>query len=1359
MPDKKRFAMTTFDGVRSFLCIVALVGLLGRSPHATGASYELITEAAVPAVLQPNSSGSGFPDASSDGRFVVFANFSSNLVPTDNNGTCADIFLFDAQSSADTLEHVSVNDQGVGGSSCSYSPSISADGRWVLFFSFSTNLDLTLPGSVGMFLRDRQAGTTRRVDVRPDGQPMSVGGGVLSRNGQFVLLWDRADGYLYRRDLQAQQTVRVSLDSSGNPIAFSSPFGVVGNFQSMAISDDGNVVAFATQADVPSMGDTDGARDIYLRDIGQDTTELVTRAADGSNPPGSVWTQASPSSSDFNTSFMTGGAGFRWLSGDGRKVAFSSPDPLTTTDLPAGNQIVDGFVFTRADQSTPARLELVTVAINGARSFSTSLAQALSSDGARVLLEFGSTVFDGSQGLLGAAVRRMADGVLESALRASSGPPVLPRGRTSISPDGLHVLAHVGSDSHRFTVDGEALNEAIVRSPVASGQAVLVSRPNRLAANVARAANNSTFDSGFWARRLLSADGSVIGFESWANNLTGDDTFRGADVFVRDRSAVQTRRYGGSGGACATTHSDLSADGRFLVFESCAQLTGDANGGTHVYRVDRSNNDISLVSRSAGLPGSVQSASFPLISDDGRFVLMSSSTELVVDGGGFGLFRRDLVTGNVVRANSNAQGQPVPLASSNPHAFSGDGRYVAFTTSSALDAADGNGLRDIYLKDLQTGSLVWVTRPALGLNLSLNSLPVGLSQDGRHVLFVAYSAQLLGGGSTFGASFRFDRVTGETVRVDVDTQGRALGSAVARGATSAGSTGVRMSANGRFVAVGALVRDFVVNEGLFNGLFVRDLETGVTVRLTAGTNGQTIVSGSPAALGADGRWLLFSSSMANLVPNDGNGIISDLFLVENPLFGGELASDVDTLTPATTEPSLQAEIAAQGRFVVFESLDPKLHAPCPGVANPPLLCGAGGGACPATGLLYVFRLDTTQGCVDLVSLDNEQKLIPMLALHKGLGDPLLGKPSVSADGSVVAFVADDTSTGKLAGEGKKQREARQKTGGVSVLMRNMLTGTTVRVGASNGAGNDPATGQPYSGGKPQVAPGGDVVVYTGLRNGKPAVLLGRVSGTAIQEVCVSCKRPQGVTSVDPSAYTEALDGFAQNPTVSAGGTWVAYETTAKNAPDQASSCNNGSGNLSVMMRNMITGTTRAVNRPAPGAACQSGNASKPRLDFSGQRLVFESTQPLAPGAAPRREVYLYEPVRDSLVQVSVDGLGGQVDAESGEATISGDGKLIAFTSRARRGYGAELDGSAPAVKNVVVRDLRGNVARRLSKNLNGIDANGDSARPSLSYSGSFVVFDSQASNLSSADSNGTTADVFLRSNPVVVNVIFDSSFE
>lgn len=105
---------------------------------------------------------------SATGRFVAFQSAVDNLVAADRNGF-ADIFVRDRQSG--TLEIVSVSNGGASGNGKSEHPAISHDGRYVVFRSYATNFDGT-PNPLGdVFVRDRQAGTTRRLGKGHDGSP------------------------------------------------------------------------------------------------------------------------------------------------------------------------------------------------------------------------------------------------------------------------------------------------------------------------------------------------------------------------------------------------------------------------------------------------------------------------------------------------------------------------------------------------------------------------------------------------------------------------------------------------------------------------------------------------------------------------------------------------------------------------------------------------------------------------------------------------------------------------------------------------------------------------------------------------------------------------------------------------------------------------------------------------------------------------------------------------------------------------------------------------------------------------------------------------------------------------------------
>jgi Tol biopolymer transport system component len=99
---------------------------------------------------------SSAPSISADGRYVAFWSMASNLVAGDTNGTW-DVFVRDR--TAGTTERVSLDSSGAQANGPSYGPAISADGRWVAFQSFASNL---VPGDANglydVFVRDRLAG-------------------------------------------------------------------------------------------------------------------------------------------------------------------------------------------------------------------------------------------------------------------------------------------------------------------------------------------------------------------------------------------------------------------------------------------------------------------------------------------------------------------------------------------------------------------------------------------------------------------------------------------------------------------------------------------------------------------------------------------------------------------------------------------------------------------------------------------------------------------------------------------------------------------------------------------------------------------------------------------------------------------------------------------------------------------------------------------------------------------------------------------------------------------------------------------------------------------------------------------------
>lgn len=213
------------------------------------------------------------PEISADGRFVVFDSSATNLVPDDTNGVI-DVFVHDLETGE--TERVSVSSsgaQGVGGRS--NSPSISADGRFVAFSSFATNLvPNDTNGTADLFVRDRLLGTTERVSVSSSGEEGNgaSGGGwgvSLSDDGRVVVFSSSATNLVsaptvavlnvYLHDREAGLTRRLSENADGDEHD-----ALTASLDGRAISANGDLVVFRTVASNLVPDDTNATQDVFV---------------------------------------------------------------------------------------------------------------------------------------------------------------------------------------------------------------------------------------------------------------------------------------------------------------------------------------------------------------------------------------------------------------------------------------------------------------------------------------------------------------------------------------------------------------------------------------------------------------------------------------------------------------------------------------------------------------------------------------------------------------------------------------------------------------------------------------------------------------------------------------------------------------------------------------------------------------------------------------------------------------------------------------------------------------------------------------------------------------------------------------
>ena len=219
-----------------------------------------------------------------------------------------------------------------------------------------------------------------------------------------------------------------------------------------------------------------------------------------------------------------------------------------------------------------------------------------------------------------------------------------------------------------------------------------------------------------------------------------------------------------------------------------------------------------------------------------------------------------------------------------------------------------------------------------------------------------------------------------------------------------------------------------------------------------------------------------------------------------------------------------------------------------------------------------------------------------------------------------------------------------------------------------------------------------------------------------------------------SSGAEANGTPVSAPAVSQSGRFVAFDSNATTLI--AGDSNNASD---VFVRDTQTNTTTRVS-VATGGAESNGPSFGPSLSDDGRYVAFSSAATNLAVGVTGTQVYVHDRVTTttSIVSVGPSGLPG--DGPSGGASISADGRRIAFTSSATQLVAGDTNG----VADVFVRDLLAGVTQRVSVHSSGAQA--DAASPSapwISAAGGHVVFSSTATNLVSGDTNGTW-DVFVR---------------
>lgn len=230
------------------------------------------------------------PSISSNGRIVAFISDATNLVAGDTNGA-QDVFVHDLDTGI--TERASVASAGTQANDDVFTLSLSANGRFVAFGSYATNLVAgDTNGVIDVFVRDRDTAATERVSVATAGTQANAESfsPAISSDGQFVAFQSDATNLvlidtnnkidIFVHNRLTGSTERVSVASDGTQAN--------GDSISPAISSDGRFVAFASEASNLVAGDTNNRADIFLHDRQNDTTERIVGPAEFNTAGGTI---------------------------------------------------------------------------------------------------------------------------------------------------------------------------------------------------------------------------------------------------------------------------------------------------------------------------------------------------------------------------------------------------------------------------------------------------------------------------------------------------------------------------------------------------------------------------------------------------------------------------------------------------------------------------------------------------------------------------------------------------------------------------------------------------------------------------------------------------------------------------------------------------------------------------------------------------------------------------------------------------------------------------------------------------------------------------------------------------------------
>lgn len=219
-----------------------------------------------------------------------------------------------------------------------------------------------------------------------------------------------------------------------------------------------------------------------------------------------------------------------------------------------------------------------------------------------------------------------------------------------------------------------------------------------------------------------------------------------------------------------------------------------------------------------------------------------------------------------------------------------------------------------------------------------------------------------------------------------------------------------------------------------------------------------------------------------------------------------------------------------------------------------------------------------------------------------------------------------------------------------------------------------------------------------------------------------------------SSNNQATGGASTNPSVTADGRYVAFESAASNLVTGGTTTND------IYKKDTSANTITLVSADTSGSAADGASSNAAISADDGRYIAFQSTATdLITGGNATSDIYRRDTTGNTTILISADTAGGAADGASSNPSITANGRYVAFQSTA-----TDLITGGNATSDIYKRDATNNTTTLASTDSSSTAGNGASSNPVISADdGRYIAFESAATNLVANDTNATT-DVFLK---------------